>query len=90
MASFVADWLGARRIPWDCSIRHMPTVRKSCQPMPGCDRLAGDPVPEDRRGTLIGDADRIDGPGVGKGRPGDIEHGCCHDAGVELDEALRR
>ena len=32
---------GDRRMPWACSTRHMPTVRWSCQPMPGPDGLAG-------------------------------------------------
>ena len=33
--TLVADALGARRIPSACSTRHVPTVRRSCHPMPG-------------------------------------------------------
>ncbi len=35
MESLVADSLGATRMPWSRSTRHVPTVRRSCQPMPG-------------------------------------------------------
>ena len=34
-ASLVAEALGARCSPCACSARHMPTVRRSCQPTPG-------------------------------------------------------
>ncbi len=34
-ASLVADALGATRMPWPWSSRHVPTVRRSCQPSPG-------------------------------------------------------
>ena len=33
--TLVADALGARRIPSACRTRQVPTVRRSCQPMPG-------------------------------------------------------
>ncbi len=33
--SFVADSFGPTRTPCACSARHAPTVRRSCQPMPG-------------------------------------------------------
>ncbi len=33
--TLVADALGASRIPSACSSRQVPTVRRSCQPMPG-------------------------------------------------------
>ena len=40
-ASLVAEALGATRIPWACSSRQVPTVRRSCQPRPGA---TGTPV----------------------------------------------
>ncbi len=33
--TLVAEALGARRMPSACSTRQVPTVRRSCQPMPG-------------------------------------------------------
>ncbi len=33
--SFVADWFGLERTPWDRRLRHAPIVRRSCQPIPG-------------------------------------------------------
>ncbi len=33
--TLVAEALGASRIPSACNTRHVPTVRRSCQPMPG-------------------------------------------------------
>jgi hypothetical protein len=33
--SLVAEALGASRTPSACRARHVPTVRRSCQPMPG-------------------------------------------------------
>ena len=46
--TLVADALGARRIPSPCRTRHVPTVRKSCQPMPGA---TGRPV--ERSHTML-------------------------------------
>ena len=34
-ASLVAEAAGDTWIPWPCRARHIPTVRWSCQPMPG-------------------------------------------------------
>ena len=42
------------------SVRHAPTVRRSCQPMPGTDRFARRAVPHDGRTALVRDADRVD------------------------------
>ena len=44
-----------------------PTVRRSCQPMPGRHGTPGGPVPHDGRGPLVGDADRL---APGRRRPG--------------------
>src|SRR5438067_239957 len=49
-ASLVADTLGATRTPWACRPRHMPTVRRSCQPTPG---PTGSPVA--RSHTIVDD-----------------------------------
>ena len=43
--TLVADALGASRMPSACSTRHVPTVRRSCQPMPGATRRARWPAP---------------------------------------------
>ena len=37
--SLVADAFGASRMPSACRTRHVPTVRRSCQPMPGATGL---------------------------------------------------
>ena len=70
-ASLVADALGAIRMPWPWSSRQVPTVRRSCQPSPGADRLPGGPVPHQGRRPLVGDPDGGDRPAVGQaaGRP---------------------
>ena len=49
-ASLVAEALGARWRPWAWKARHIPTVRRSCQPTPG---PTGSPV---RRSHRIVDA----------------------------------
>ena len=59
-ATLVADAFGARRMPSAWSTRQAPTVRRSCQPSAGADRLAGGAVPHDGGGPLVGDADRVD------------------------------
>ena len=48
--SLVADTLGATRTPWACSPKHIPTVRRSCQPTPG---PTGSPVA--RSHTIVDD-----------------------------------
>ena len=78
--SLVADALGARRMPWACSSRQVPTVRRSCHPMPGASGFARGPVPHDARGPLVGDADRVDRPTLGERGPGHRQGGVGHDA----------
>ena len=57
-ASLVIDWLGASDTPCSAlAAMQSNTVRRSCQPMPGPDRLARRPVPHDRAGPLVGDPD---------------------------------
>ena len=46
--TLVADALGARRMPSACRTRQVPTVRRSCHPMPGA---TGRPV--DRSQTML-------------------------------------
>ena len=67
--TLVADALGASRMPSAWSTRQVPTVRRSCQPMPGRDGLPGGALPHDGRGALVGDADAVDRPAVGAARP---------------------
>ena len=87
MASLVADSLGATRMPWSRSTRHVPTVRRSCQPMPGPTGSPGGAVPHDGRGPLVGDADPRDRAAGVEGGGRHLEHGRGHGGGVELDEA---
>ena len=61
---------GATRSPSAWSTRQVPTVRRSCQPSAGPDRLAGGAVPHDRRRALVGDADRVDRAALGEHRRG--------------------
>ena len=87
-ASLVADWLGARRMPCSAAmVRQSNTVRRSCQPMAGADRLAGLAIPQHRRGPLVGDPDGVDRPSGGPRRAGHLEHGGRQLGGVELDQA---
>ena len=77
-ATLVAEALGATRMPRPWSSRQVPTVRRSCQPMPGTDRAPGGPVPHDGRGPLVGDAHRLDRPALGQAGRGHLEHGRGH------------
>ena len=77
-ATLVAEALGATRMPSAWSSRQVPTVRRSCQPMPGRDRDPGGPVPHDGRGPLVGDADGLDRPALGQAGRGHLEHGGGH------------
>ncbi len=72
--------------PRPASTRHSPTVRRSCQPSAGPDRLAGGPVPHDRRGPLVGDADGVDRTGLGQRPAGQLDSGVGQHVGVELDQ----
>ena len=89
--SLVADALGARRMP--CGLERQAHA-DGAQVLPadaGADRLAGGPVPHDRRRPLVGDADgRRRPPPSSMARAGDLEGGVGHDRGVELHEARHR
>ena len=81
-ASLVADWFGrdahARR---RAASRHAPIVRRSCQPMPGPDRLAGRAVPHDGR-TRAGSRcrPRRPGPPASSAARASSRHGVGHRA----------
>ena len=56
--SLVSERLGASDSPCSAlAAMQSKTVRRSCQPMPGADRLAAGAVPDDRAGPLVGDPD---------------------------------
>ena len=59
-------------------------------PLPGRDGLTRAPVPDDRRRTLVGDADRVDRTGVGEAAAREVEGDARHRGGVELDQPGRR
>ena len=74
MASLVADSLGATRMPWSRSTRHVPTVRRSCQPMPG---PTGSPVARSHtmvEARWLAMPTPVDGPAGGEGGAGHLEH----------------
>ena len=85
--TLVADALGARRIPSACRTRQVPTVRRSCQPMPGATG-----VPLARSQTML-DARWFAMPtpatraAVVEGRTGDRQDGVGHAGGIELHQA---
>ena len=87
-------WWPTRSAPGGCrlgrELRQSPTVRRSCQPMPGPTGSPVAAVPHDRRRPLVGDADRVDRAGRGQRRAGDVERGGGQRGGVELDEAGER
>ena len=89
MASLVADSLGATRMPWSRSTRHVPTVRRSCQPRPG---PTGSPLA--RSHTMV-EARwlAIPTPATGPARvergAGHLEHRPGHGHGVEFHEPGR-
>ena len=56
----------------------------------GSDGFSRGPVPHDGRGSLVGDAHGLHGPGVGQGLAGTGEGRIGHHLGVELDEAGHR
>ena len=89
--TLVADALGARRIPSAWSTRQVPTVRRSCQPMPGATGRPGGALPHDARGPLVGDADA--GHRAPRRASAALRHredGVGHPGRVELHEAGRR
>ena len=55
--TLVAEAFGASRIPSACSTRQVPTVRRSCQPMPGATGFPGGALPHNARRPLVGDPD---------------------------------
>ena len=91
MASLVADSLGATRMPWSRSTRHVPTVRRSCQPIPGPTGSPGAAVPHDGRAPLVGDPHARHRARRRPGRPpATSSTAAAMAAGVELDEPRRR
>ena len=88
--TLVADALGARRMPSAWRTRQVPTVRRSCQPMPGATGRPGGALPDDARRPLVGDPDAGDRAAVVEGGTGDLQDGVGHAGGVELDQAGRR
>ena len=89
-ASFVADWFGANRVPSAASTRHIPAVRRSCQPTPGA---TGSPV---RASHTIVDARWFAMPTASTGPPSasaavaTASAASAISARVELDEARGR
>ena len=79
--TLVADALGASRMPSACSARQVPTVRRSCQPMPGAERLCRWPVPTRWSRPAGWRCPRPStGPPSARRGPGHRQHGAGHDA----------
>ena len=88
--TLVADALGASRIPSAWRTRQVPTVRRSCQPMPGATGRPGGALPDDARRSLVGDADAGDRTSVLERGAGDLEDGVGHARRIELHQARCR
>ena len=90
MTTFVADWFGARRIPCSLQDEALPTVRRSCQPIPGPTGLpVAVPDMVDARWLAIPTASTCRRPGTERSA-GNVENRTSHHGGVELDKALGR
>jgi hypothetical protein len=84
--NLVADALGARRMPSACSARQVPTVRRSCHPIPGA---SGFPVARSQtmlEALWLAMPTAATGPPSRERRVRHGEDGVGHQSGVELHQ----